>query len=70
MFDLVNSSRRISAVYRGERTDRVPIISPIAFSPHADIDADRPDDWRGEASFVRVARLVQEHCDPPRRSPR
>ncbi len=64
MFDLVNSSRRISAVYRGERTDRVPIISPIAFSPHADIDADRRDDWRGEASFVRVARLVQEHCDP------
>ncbi len=64
MSDLVASSKRIAATYRGEKADRVPIISPIAWSPLGDIDADPPADWRGEDRFVKVARLVQEHCDP------
>ena len=64
MFDLLASSKRLAGVYRGERTDRVPIMSPIAWPPQGDIDSQRPKDWRGEAGFVKVARLVQEHCDP------
>jgi uroporphyrinogen-III decarboxylase len=64
MFDLLESSRRIVGVYRGEEVDRVPIISPISWAPHQDIDAQRPEDWRGEPGFVKVARLVQAHCDP------
>jgi len=65
MFDLSASSRRMWATYRGEKADRVPIISPIPWSPHRDIDRDRPGDWRGEEDFVKLARLVQEHCDVP-----
>jgi hypothetical protein len=62
--DLYASSRRILGTYRGEKIDRVPIMSPIAWGPDQDIDKDRPTDWRGEPDFVTVARLVQQHCDP------
>jgi len=65
MFDPAASSRRLLAAYRGEPADRVPVMSPIAWRPQQDIDRDRPDDWRGQEDFVKVARLVQEHCDPP-----
>ena len=67
MFDYVTSCRRMTAVLRGDPVDRVPVCSPIAWSPAGDIDADRPEGWRGDDNFVRVARLVQEHCDvkPP-----
>jgi len=62
--DLARSSRRIIAAYRGGRADRIPIASPISWSPLGDIDRDRPDGWRGRPEFVQVARMVQEHCDP------
>ncbi len=70
-FDLAASSRRMCATYRGEKADRVPIMSPIGWSPAGDIDADRPADWRGEENFVKVARLVQLYCDvrPPYNAP-
>jgi len=29
-----------------------------------DIDAEKPGGWRSEPGFVRLAHLVQEHCDP------
>ena len=64
MGDLEQSSRRILAAYRGERADRVPIQSPVSWHPMRDIDAERPDGWRGRPQFVTVARMVQEHCDP------
>ena len=64
MFDLKASSRRIMAVYRGERADRVPICSPISWHPSRDIDNEKPGGWRAEPDFIRVAHLVQEHCDP------
>jgi len=64
MFDLPASSRRILAAYRGEKADRVPIASPIAWSPAGRIDENAPGDWRGEEDFVKVARLVEAHCDP------
>jgi len=64
MFDLAASCRRVAGTYRGERLDRVPIISPLPWRPHMDIDRDRPADWRGEEDFVEVARMVQQHCDP------
>ena len=67
MFDYATNCGRMAAVYRGDPVDRVPICSPIAWSPASDIDADRPEGWAGEDNFVRVARMVQEHCDarPP-----
>ncbi len=63
-FDLEASSRRMASTYRGDSDDRVPIISPISWSPSGDIDEWSPDGWRGEENFVSVARLVQKHCDP------
>ena len=52
------------AAYRGERADRVPICSPISWHPSRDIDREKPGGWRGDPNFIRVARLVQEYCDP------
>ena len=64
MFDPKASCRRIMAAYRGERADRVPMCSPISWQPSRDIDREKPGGWRADADFIRVARLVQEHCDP------
>jgi len=64
MADLRASSRRLMACYRGEQADRVPICSPIPWHPMRDIDQDPPTGWRAEERFARVARMVQEHCDP------
>jgi len=64
MGDLTQSSRRIRAVYRGGDADRIPIASPISWNPLADVDTQRPGGWHGRPEFVRVARMVQEHCDP------
>jgi len=64
MFDLKTSSRRIMATYRGERTDRVPVCTPISWHPARDIDTQQPGGWRSDPDFIRVARLVQEYCDP------
>ena len=63
-FDYQASSRRICGTHRREEVDRVPIMSPIPWAPHADIDATEFGDWRDEERFRRVARLVQNHCDP------
>ncbi len=64
MADVAQSTRRVLAAYGLGTADRIPIGSPISWSPTGDIDADRPDGWRGRPEFVEVARLVQEHCDP------
>ncbi len=64
MGDLLRSSRRVLAAYRGGQTDRIPIASPISWSPLSDVDRERPGGWRGRPDFVKVARMVQEHCDP------
>ncbi len=64
MGDLVRSSRRIMAAYGRGKADRIPIASPISWSPLGDVDKDRPGGWRGRPEFAKVARLVQEHCDP------
>jgi hypothetical protein len=63
-FDYEASCRRICGTYRREKVDRVPILSPIPWGPHADIDATEFGDWRDEERFRRVARLVQKSCDP------
>src|ERR1035437_6336983 len=63
MFDLKASCQRITAAYRGERADRVPIASPISWHPWRDIDREKPGGWRADPDFIRVASLVQEHCD-------
>ncbi len=52
------------AAYRGERSDHVPFCSPIKWNPSQDIDRAKPGGWRADHDFVRVARLVQEHCAP------
>ena len=62
-FDLARSAARLCATYRGEPTDRVPMMTPIRWSPHQDIDSQHFDDWRDEEGFRKIARLVQEHCD-------
>jgi len=41
------------------------VASPISWSVFRDIDRERPGGWRADAEFVALARLVQEHCDPP-----
>ena len=64
MSDLKASSRRILAAYRGQKADRIPMISPISWHPMRDIDAEKPGSWRADAGFIEVARLVQQHCDP------
>jgi len=64
MADYQASCRRIMAAYRGEPADRIPIGSPISWHPCRDIDAESPGGWRADPDFVRVARMVQEHCDP------
>ena len=64
MGDLTQSSRRIMAAYRGWEADRIPIQSPISWHPMSNIDEEQPGGWRGRPEFVKVARMVQEHCDP------
>ena len=64
MADLQTSARRLMATYRGDRPDRVPMCSPISWPPTGDIDQEKPGGWRAEPGFIRLARLVQEHCDP------
>lgn len=63
-FDYHESCRRIGGTYRREDVDRVPILSPIRWQPQDDIDSVEFGDWRDEESFRRIARLVQQHCDP------
>jgi len=63
-FDFDASRRRICGTYRREEVDRVPMLSPIPWPPTGDIDAATLGDWRGEERFRKVARLVQNHCDP------
>ena len=62
-FDLASSAKRVCATYRGERADRVPMKSPIGWSPDQDIDSQHFGDWRDEEDFRKIARLVQQHCD-------
>ena len=62
-FDLKQSAARLWAAYRGERADRVPMMSPISWSPDQDIDSHEFGDWRDEESFRKIAKLVQQHCD-------
>lgn len=64
MADLIASSKRMMAAYRGRPADRVPICSPISWHPMRDVDAEKPPLWRSEPGFIRLARMVQEHCDP------
>ncbi|MFC1479408.1 uroporphyrinogen decarboxylase family protein [Planctomycetota bacterium] len=67
MSDFEMSCKRIIAAYNGEILDRVPILSPISWHPLRDIDEEKPGGWRTEEHFIKVAHLVQEHCDikPP-----
>ena len=62
-FDYAASARRLCGTYRRENVDRVPIMPPVAWRPHGDIDAEEFGDWRDEERFRRIARLVQRHCD-------
>ena len=64
MFDLRASCRRLCGTYRRERVDRIPILSPVPWSPEQDINAAHFGDWRDEENFITVARLVQQYCDP------
>ncbi len=63
MADLAASGRRICGTYRREDVDRVPVMPPIPWRPHQDINSERFDDWRDEENFRKVARLVERHCD-------
>jgi uroporphyrinogen-III decarboxylase len=65
--DLKVSSRRAMAAYGRGQADRIPVASPISWGAGGDIDRDRPGGWRADPGFIRLARLVQQHCDalPP-----
>ncbi|MCX7590263.1 MAG: hypothetical protein N2255_01405, partial [Kiritimatiellae bacterium] len=67
MGDLEQSARRILGAYGRCATDRIPICPPISWHPMRNIDVEKPTGWRSDPDFVRVARLVEEHCDfvPP-----
>jgi hypothetical protein len=65
MADISISSARLMAAYGVGRADRISIASPISWDPMRDIDAERPGGWRADPDFMALARLVQEHCDPP-----
>jgi hypothetical protein len=62
--DIVESSRRIMAAYGVGTADRVPVTSPISWSPFRDIDGENPGGFRADPAFRRIARLVQRWCDP------
>jgi len=64
MDKLAESSKRLMATYRGEKTDRVPMCSPISWDPMQNVDKEDPPSWRADEDFREVARLVQKHCDP------
>ncbi len=64
MADLSKSRRRIRAAYGEGAADRIAVLSPISWHPLRDIDAEQPEGWRAEPGFRRLARMVQEHCDP------
>ncbi len=66
-YDYEASCRRVCGTFRRERVDRVPVISPIPWSPDGDIDDVELGDWRDEERFRKIARLVQRFCDrrPP-----
>lgn len=68
-FDYEASCHRFCGTYRRERIDQVPLLSPIPWQPYRDIDATLFGDWRDEERFRKVARLVQNHCDPNPRRP-
>jgi len=61
------SVRHMWAAYGGETGERVPMLSPIPWSPDGDTDGTHFGDWRDEESFRTLARLVQAHCEvsPP-----
>ena len=63
-FDYEASCRRLCGTYRREEVDRVPLLSPIPWTPNGDIDSTEFGDWRDEERFRSVARLVQKYCDP------
>lgn len=58
------SAERLCGTYRRDPVDRVPIISPIGWGPNQDIDKKEFGDWRDEENFRKVARMVQDYCDP------
>lgn len=64
MADIHASAKRLMACYRGEKADRIPICTPISWSPLRDIDKEEPAGWRADPGFVEMARMVQEYCDP------
>lgn len=64
MADILASGKRIMAAYGVGKADRIPIISPISWHPMRDIDRENPGGWRADPEFRKLARLVQEHCDP------
>ena len=64
MSKLIDSARRIRGCYRGEKIDRVPMCSPISWHPMRDVDAEDPPLWRKGEGFRRLARMVQQYCDP------
>jgi uroporphyrinogen-III decarboxylase len=52
------------AAYRGETADRIPMASPISWQPMRDIAREKPGGWRNDPAFIRLAALVEKHCDP------
>ncbi len=63
-FDYQASAKRLCGTFRREQVDRVPLLTPIPWAPHQDIDSVENGDWRDEERFRKIARLVQQHCDP------
>jgi hypothetical protein len=64
MADLAASARRVMAAYGVGSAERIPIAAPISWDPFRDVDAENPGGFRASPGFRRLARLVQEHCDP------
>lgn len=57
----LSSAERLLRTIRGEPVDRIPILSPLDWTPIArEIE---PGSWRDESNYRSLAPLVAENCD-------
>jgi len=62
MASSLTSRERILRTVRGEPVDRVPIFSPVSWSPFWRISGEEPE-WASDPNYVPVRKLCDEYCD-------
>ncbi|MEW6354692.1 MAG: uroporphyrinogen decarboxylase family protein [Planctomycetota bacterium] len=59
----LSHQERILRTMRGEPVDRIPIGSPISWSPQPPRNPNARDIWADDPNYQAVLPLVEEHCD-------